>query len=73
MIMDAGIAGQLAAKAKAANDVEEAEQQQQLCDELREYANMLVEIEGRFEQLEPTQPVAFFRNVCYNTGKQNYL
>ena len=30
---------------------------------------MLVEIEGRFEQLEPTQPVAFFRNVCYNTGK----
>ena len=23
---------------------------------MREYANMLVEIEGRFEQLEPTQP-----------------
>ena len=30
---------------------------------------MLVEIEGCFEQLEPTQPVAFFRNVCYNIGK----
>ena len=34
MIMEAGIAGQLAAKAKAANDVEEAEKQQKICDEL---------------------------------------
>lgn len=34
MIMEAGIAGQLAAKAKAANDLEEAEKQQKICDEL---------------------------------------
>ena len=34
MIMEAGIAGQLAAKAKDANDVEEAEKQQKICDEL---------------------------------------
>ena len=32
--MEAGIAGQLAAKAKAANDLEEAEKQQKICDEL---------------------------------------
>ena len=72
MIMEAGIAGQLATKAKAANDLEEAEKQQKICDELTKgaYAKLHHDMQHFVTEASVEQLKIVLPNVLEKRKKQ---